>query len=79
MLSGKTFRLKTPALAVENMADGRYAVHVPSGEILTILSGPKPDDRRMVDVVWNGRTPVMFAEDIMNRGEEIGSSSGTGP
>ena len=50
MLSGKKFKLKTTTLAVENMVDGRHPVHVPAGETITVLSGPKPDDRRMVDV-----------------------------
>jgi hypothetical protein len=76
MLSGKTFRLTVQTLAVENTADGRRPVHVPASETVTVLSGPKPDDRRMVDVLWKERRLVMFAEDIMGRGQEIGDSSG---
>jgi len=78
MLSGKKFRLKTRTLGVESMPDGRRAVHLPEGEILTVLSGPKPDDRRMVDVEWDGRKIVLFAEDVLSRGEEIGDSSSAG-
>lgn len=78
MLTGKRFRLKTTTLAIENMVDARVAVHVPAGETVVVLSGPRPDDRRMVDVLWNNKSLVMFAEDILTRGQEIDQRSGTG-
>jgi hypothetical protein len=78
MLSGKKFRLNNTTLAVENMAEERRAVQVPAGETITVLSGPKPSDSRMVDVLWNNRTLLMFLEDIQRRGQEISDSSGAG-
>ncbi len=43
MLTGKSFRLKSETLAIENMADQRIAVHIPAGATITVLSGPKPN------------------------------------
>jgi hypothetical protein len=39
--------------------------------ILTVSSGSRPQDMRMFDVLWEGQTVVMFAEDVQARGEEI--------
>ena len=46
-------------------------VMVPTGAVVTVLGGPRPDDMRMVDILWDKRTLVMFATDILERGEEI--------
>lgn len=36
-----------------------------------MLHGPGPDDKRLVDVRWDDKVLVMFAEDIQRRGEEV--------
>ena len=75
MLSGKRFRLTVPTLGIETVGDERKAVQVPAGEIVTVLSGPRPDDRRMIDVLWTDKTLVMFAEDVEHRGRIISEAS----
>ena len=72
MLTGKRFRLMIETLAIETASDGkRITVAVPGGEVVRVLSAPRPDDRRMVDVLWDRRALVMFAEDIERRGELV--------
>jgi hypothetical protein len=71
MLTGQSFRLKMQTLGIETVGDARYAVQVPQGSVVKILGGPRPDDRRMVDVLWNGKALVMFAEDVGTRGEKV--------
>jgi hypothetical protein len=78
MLSGKKFRLKTATLGVETVVNSKQAVEVPAGEAITVLYGPKPDDRMLVDVRWRDRALVMFAEDIQRNGQPIGDSWGAG-
>jgi hypothetical protein len=73
MYTGKRFRLKSETVGIESSHDNRVAVTVPAGALVRVLSGPRPDDRRMVDVLWGDRTLVMFAEDIERRGEEVRS------
>jgi hypothetical protein len=69
MLSGKQFRLKAETIAIATDSEGkRTAITVPLGGVVRILSGPRPDDRRMVDALWERRTVVMFADDIQARG-----------
>lgn len=72
MLSGKTFRLRAEILAISTLPDGkRLAVTIPAGEIFRVLRGPRPADRRMVDIIWKARTLVVFEEDIDRRWDEI--------
>jgi hypothetical protein len=68
MLSGKRFRLTAETIAIETIDGRRMAIHVPAGSIVTIESGPKLDDSRMLDVLWDGHKLVMFADDIQKRG-----------
>jgi hypothetical protein len=76
MYTGKHFRMKLEILGIE-IADGnRIAIMIPSGQTLRVLSGPRPDDERMVDVLWGDRTLVVFAEDLDRRSEEIRSHAG---
>ena len=72
MLTGRTFRLRNELLAIATEPGGkRVAVTVPSGETFRVLSGPRPDDRRMVDIFWHERTLVVFADDIERRCDEV--------
>ena len=77
MLSGKRFELTVETLGITPI-DGdvrngpdRTAVHVPAGELITILSGPRPQDQRLVDVLWRNKKLIMFYEDVVKRGEMV--------
>lgn len=75
MLSGKRFRLKEETVAVETIAGKRLAVQVPANSVVTVESGPRADARRMVDILWEVRKMVMFADDIQKRGVEVTEAS----
>jgi hypothetical protein len=69
--TGKRFRLGEAVLGIERVNGRHLAVPIPSGETIVVLSGPKPNDMRLVDIRWGERTFVMFAEDIRSRGTEL--------
>ena len=71
MLSGKTFQLRNEILAIATEPDGKRVVTIPAGEIFRVLSGPRADDRRMVDITWKTTALVVFAEDIERRCVEV--------
>ena len=71
MLTGKRFRLKTDTMGIGTVDDKRVAVTVPSGAMIEVTGGPRPNDMRMVDVRSGGRELVMFLEDVQNRGEAV--------
>jgi len=76
MLTGHRFRLLVETLGIESTdEDHRIAVLVPAGETITVLSGPRPDDKRMVDVQWGDKKLVMFYEDIQKRSDEVRGKS----
>lgn len=68
MYSGKQIRLKRTTLSIETVRDERLLVMVPTGSVVIVVGGPLPHDRRMVDVLWDGRALVMFAIDLQVRG-----------
>ena len=76
MFTGKHFRLKAATLGIESVGEQRTAIMIPAGAVIEVLSGPRPDDKRMVDVLWEDRKLVVFAEDIIKRGEEVQATSG---
>jgi hypothetical protein len=73
MLSSKRFLLKAPILGVQTVGGYREAVRVPEGAMIEIISGLPTDenDKRFVEVLWNGQSMVIFAEHFRNRAEEI--------
>ena len=73
MLTGKAFCLKREILAIETFDElnDRRAIYLPAGATVTVLSGPRPDDRRLVDIHWSDRKFVAFYEDLIGRGEEV--------
>ena len=73
MLTGKRFRLNKDSMVIAN-SDHR-PVTIPAGQIVRVISGPRPDDRRMVDIAWKDSRFFMFAEDIEGRGEEVSAQS----
>ena len=73
MYTGKHFRLKLEILGIEVSDGHRTTTSVPVGQTIRVLSGPRPDDPSMVDVLWGDRTLVVFAEDLERRGEEVQS------
>jgi hypothetical protein len=72
MYKGKRFRIKTSTLGVMAISNQRIAVSVPANAIVEVISHTHAN--RMIDVVWEGRSIKMFAQDIRERGEEITDS-----
>ena len=72
-------RKEIPAKAhdesIETICDDRMVVMLPAGTIVTVLKGPSADDMRMIDVLWDTRALVMFAADLLQRGEDITSKT----
>ena len=73
MLTGKRFRLNKDSLVIAN-SDHR-TVTIPAGQIVRVISGPRTEDQRMVDITWKGSPFFMFAEDIERRGKEVSAQS----
>ena len=64
MMTGRSVHLLAETVGVD---DQQVAVVVPAGESITVLSGPRSDDRHMVDVQWREKKLVMFSEDVEKR------------
>jgi len=70
MLTGRRFKLRKSALAIEIVNGMRLRVNIPSRTILKVIAGPIDGDH-MVDVLWEDKRVSMFAVDLITRGTEI--------
>jgi hypothetical protein len=67
-MKGKSFRITTPTLAILSPhRDGhRIPITIPRNAVVTVEE--EIDGDRLVDVLWNGKTLMMFTQDIRMRG-----------
>ena len=68
----RSFKLRIPTIAVLSL-DNR-AVTIPAGEIINVM-GPMSSKAELINAEWNSMPVQMFARDIVERGEEIKSTS----
>ena len=69
-MSQDTYRITSPTLCMfpEN---GRYVAHtIPKGSINTIESETF-DGNKLVEVSLDGKTVMMFTQDLRSRGEKV--------
>jgi hypothetical protein len=69
------YRLWIETVAVHQQATRRVAMTIPSGTVLKVLNADK-DANGFVEVEWDGESVQIFAIDLRDRGELIGSHEG---
>ena len=62
------FRLKQDTIALDTTAHKALAITIPKGAIIQAVH---PLIGNRIDVIWEGRTVSMFAEDVRDRGETV--------
>ena len=67
---GQRFRMKTPTLAIMTQDGAKIPVMIPKGAEVEVLDGPL-NGNRLVDVRWEGKTVMVFTNDIRDRGERL--------
>jgi hypothetical protein len=79
-MHNETFKLKISTLAIGEVNGKRVAVTIPAGDIVKVVADPSVGSdvaaqlrgcANMVDVFWAGRTVVMYAVDLKERGIKI--------
>jgi hypothetical protein len=77
VFTGKRFVLKATSIGIESIGNHREAVQVPAGETVVVVSGPQTVDSRLLDVLWNDKSLMMFVDDIQAHAREIDNPSRT--
>ena len=70
-------QLTASVLGIDSVNGQRTAVMIPEGATVELVAASSAD-ARMVDVLWNGRTLAVFAEDLFERGRDVKSASKSG-
>jgi hypothetical protein len=74
MFAKRTYRMKHPTIALF-YEDGRHIAHtVPAGALITVDSAAF-NGNRLVDVTWNDKKVMMFAQDVRSRAERVAEAS----
>ena len=69
-MRGQRYRLQTATLAIIKLDGHDCPTTVPSGTVVKVGDGPLDGDR-LVDVMWDGKTVMMFTTDIRERGVQL--------
>jgi hypothetical protein len=68
------YRIKQPTIALFQ-EDGRHIAHtVPAGAFISVDSDAF-DGKKLVDVTWNDKKVMMFAQDVRSRAERVNQAS----
>ena len=68
------FRLTNPTLALVH-ENGHHVAHtVPTGTII-VVDDVAFNGEKLVNVTWDGRTVMMFAQDLRSRAERVTATS----
>jgi hypothetical protein len=69
-MAAERYRIKDPTIAMSH-DDGRgVAYTVTIGAVVEVRDGPFHGDK-LVEVMWNGKTVMMFTQDLRLRAERI--------
>ncbi len=69
---GQQFRMRTPTFAIMTQDGAKIPVIIPKGAEVQVIDGPL-NGNRLVDVRWDGKTVMVFTNDIRDRGELLDS------
>jgi hypothetical protein len=67
---GQRFRMKSPTLAIMTQDTAKIPIMIPKGAEVEVIDGPL-NGNRLVDVRWDGKTVMVFTNDIRDRGERV--------
>jgi hypothetical protein len=68
---GENFRVVTALIGLDYTGGHGVTVILPAGAQIQVVSGPRLDNTRMVDVLSEGRRLTMFVQDILGRCERV--------
>ena len=70
-LIGRVFCLNAAMVGIHATDGRRTATQVPGGAIVKVVAGTHDGKTNMVDIIWDGKMMAVFAQDVVERGEEI--------
>jgi len=74
MLTGRRFKLEIATLAANDVNGKLVLTTIPAGDIVKVVADLS-DGSRMVEVLWKGRTLLMFAGDLKRRAIEVNEAT----
>jgi hypothetical protein len=69
-MPSQKYRIKSPTIALYENIDHHAADLVPVGAIVRVDSSALDGDK-LVEVIWDGRSVMMFTQDLRRRAEAV--------
>ena len=69
-MTGKSYRLTSPTLAIITCEGQKIPATIPLGATVTVTQADI-NGNRLIDVMWDGREAMMFTRDLRDRGELV--------
>jgi len=69
MWTAEMYRLTSPTIALFSEEGRQVARFIPLGGLIHVKHSL--DGNSLIEVVWEGQTVMMFAQDILARGERV--------
>ena len=69
MWTAETYRLTSPTIALFSEEGRQVARFIPLGGLIHVKDSL--DGNSLIEVVWEGQTVMMFAQDVLARGERV--------
>ena len=73
--AGKSYRLTTDIVGIEPGESRVRGVLIPTGNAVQVVRCPSAAGERMADVLWGGKTVVVYERDLRSRTREIREKS----
>ena len=74
-MKGSSYRLNTPTLGILSTDGGEHRIPVIIPMNATVLAGETLDGTEFIRVIWEGKTLLMFTQDLKARGELVNVAS----
>ena len=68
------YKITSPTIAVVD----HKTQHVPAGAVIEVETEALFDGNQLINVTWDGKQLLMFAQDVRTRGERLDGFSSSG-
>lgn len=68
------YKITSPTIAVVD----RNTQHVPAGSVIEVDTETLLGGNQLINVTWDGKQMMMFAQDVRSRGEQLDGFSSSG-
>ena len=71
MWTGRRYRVSAQILAIGKGGMDRRAEHIPPGEVIKVVRGPRSESVHLVEIQWRDKEFSVFSTDLESRADLV--------